>query len=67
MNPEDNHAPQPTTVREFNAKFEKFLQPIPKIHHPGGYYMIFLYVKYFQGNFGYLIKEKGPKTIHESK
>jgi hypothetical protein len=55
------------TVREFNAKFEKLLQQIPKIHHPGGYYLLFLYIKDFQGHFGYFLKDKGPKTTHEAK
>jgi hypothetical protein len=34
-------------VREFNAKFERFLQQIPKSYHPRGDYLIFLYAKAF--------------------
>jgi len=52
-------------VREFHAKFERLLQQIPKSHHPGGDYLLFLYTKAFSGQFGFKIRDKGPKTIQE--
>lgn len=53
------------TVREFHAKFERLLQQIPKSHHPGGDYLLFLYTKAFSGQFGFMLRDKGPKTIQE--
>jgi hypothetical protein len=55
------------TVAEFNAKFERLLQQIPKFHHLRGNHLLFLYMKDFHCNFGYFLKNKGPKTIHEAK
>jgi hypothetical protein len=55
------------TIKEFDAKFEKFLQQIPSNHHPGKYYLLFLYIKAFPEHFGYFLKEKGPTTIQEAQ
>jgi hypothetical protein len=43
------------------------LQQIPKIHHPGGDYLLFLYIKAYPGNFGFFLRDKGPKTIQEAQ
>jgi hypothetical protein len=54
------------TVREFHAKFERLLQQIPKSHHPGNDFLLFLYTKAFSGQMGFLLKEKAPRTIQEA-
>jgi hypothetical protein len=54
-------------VKEFDAKFEKLLQQIPSKLHPGKDHLLFLYIKAFPGHFGYLLKDKGPKTLEEAQ
>jgi hypothetical protein len=54
-------------VEEFNAKFERLLQQIPKSCHPRGDYLLFLYAKEFPGQVGFMLKDKSPRTIQESQ
>jgi hypothetical protein len=54
------------TVREFHTKFERLLQQIPRIHHLRGDYILFLYIKAYPGQFGFMLRDKGPKMIQEA-
>jgi hypothetical protein len=54
------------SVREFHTKFERLLQQIPKIHHPGRDCFLFLYTKAFSGQFRFMRMDKGPRTIQEA-
>jgi len=62
MNKMDNE-----TVKEFDTNFGKLLQQIPRKHHPGKDYLLFLYIKAFSGYFGYLLKDKDPNTLEEAQ
>jgi len=54
------------TVMEFQANFEILLQQIPRIHHPEGDYLLFIYIKDLLGKFGFMLRDKGPRKIQES-
>ena len=55
------------TIREFNTRFDKLLQRIPRNIFPERDHLIFLYTKAFPGHLGFMVKDKIPKTLEEAK
>jgi hypothetical protein len=53
------------TVREFHNRFEKLLYQIPRSHHPGDMYLVYLYTNAILVHLGFLLNKKGPKKIDE--
>jgi len=53
------------TVREFHNRFEKLLYQIPRSHHPGDMYIVYLYTNAILVHLGFLLNKKGPKKIDE--
>jgi hypothetical protein len=53
------------SIREFHTRFETLLQKIPASHHPKGDYLVHIYTKSFNGQLGYLLKDKNPQSIQE--
>jgi hypothetical protein len=55
------------SIREFHTRFETLLQNIPASHHSKDDYLVHIYTKYFNGQLGYLLREKNPQSIQESQ
>jgi hypothetical protein len=53
------------TVKEFHTRFENLLQQIPRSHHPEDKYLIYLYTNALLVQLGFLLSEKGTRTIQE--
>jgi hypothetical protein len=53
------------TVREFHNRFEKLLYQIPRSHHTGDMYLVYLYTNAILVHLGFLLNKKGPKKIDE--
>ena len=54
------------TVKEFHIGFENLLQQIPRSPHPEDKYLVYLYTKALLVQLGFLLSEKGPRTIQEA-
>jgi hypothetical protein len=55
------------SIREFHTRFETLLQKIPASHHPKDDYLVHIYTKSFNGQLGYLLKDKNPQSIQEAQ
>jgi hypothetical protein len=55
------------SIREFHTRFETLLQKIPASHHPNGDYLVHIYTKSFNGQLGYLLRDKNPQSIQEAQ
>jgi hypothetical protein len=55
------------SIQEFHTRFETLLQRIPTSHHPKDDYLIHIYTKSFNGQLGYLLRDKNPQSIQESQ
>jgi hypothetical protein len=51
---------------EFHDRFENFLYQIPRSHHPGDKYLIYLYTNALLVHLGFLLNKKGTKTIDDA-
>jgi hypothetical protein len=54
------------TVKEFHTRFENLLQQIPRSHRPEDKYLVYLYTNALLVQLGFLLSEKGPRTIQEA-
>jgi hypothetical protein len=55
------------SIREFHTRFETLLQRIPASHHPKDDYLIHVYTKSFNGQLGYLLRDKTPSPFRKPK
>jgi hypothetical protein len=55
------------TVKEFDARFENLLQQIPDNISPKDDVVLLLYTNAFEGKFGFMLKDKSPKTLGEAQ
>jgi hypothetical protein len=55
------------SIREFHTRFETLLQKIPASHHPKDDYLVHIYTKSFNGQLGYLLRDKNPQSIQEAQ
>jgi hypothetical protein len=55
------------SIREFHTRLETLLQKIPASHHPKDDYLVHIYTKYFNGQLGYLLRDKNPQSIQEAQ
>jgi hypothetical protein len=55
------------TIIEFHSRFATLLQKIPLSHHPTHSFLLFIYTKAFNGQLGYLLRDKNPQTIQEAQ
>jgi hypothetical protein len=55
------------SIREFHTRFEALLQRIPPSHHPKDDYLVHIYTRSFNGQLGYLLRDKGPQSIQEAQ
>jgi hypothetical protein len=55
------------SIREFHTRFETLLQRIPTSHHPKDDYLIHVYTRSFNGQLGYLLRDKNPQSIQEAQ
>ena len=54
------------TVKEFQDRFENLLYHIPRSHHPGDKYLVYLYTNALLVHLGFPLSKKDPKTLHEA-
>jgi hypothetical protein len=55
------------SIRELYTRFETLLQRIPASHHPKDDYVVHIYTRSFNGQLGYLLREKKPQSIQEAQ
>jgi hypothetical protein len=55
------------SIREFHTRFETLLQRIPTSHHPKDDYLVHIYTKSFNGQLGYLLRDKNPQSVQEAQ
>jgi hypothetical protein len=55
------------SIREFHTRFEAALQRIPPSHQPKDDYLIHIYTRSFNGQLGYLLRDKNPQSIQEAQ
>jgi hypothetical protein len=55
------------SIQEFHTRFETLLQNIPASHHPKDDYLVHTYTKSFNGQLGYLLRDKNPQSIQEAQ
>jgi hypothetical protein len=55
------------SIQEFHTRFETSLQRIPTSHHPKDDYLVHVYTRSFNGQLGYLLRDKNPQSIQESQ
>jgi hypothetical protein len=55
------------SIREFHTRFETLLQRIPASHHPKDDYLVHVYTRSFNGQLGYLLRDKNPQSIQEAQ
>jgi hypothetical protein len=48
------------SIREFHTRFETLLQRIAKSHHPKNDYLVHVYTRSFNGQLGYILRDKNP-------
>jgi hypothetical protein len=53
-------------VRDFEVRFEGLLYQIPRSHHLGDKYLVYLYTNALLVHLGFLLNKKGPKTIYDA-
>jgi hypothetical protein len=53
-------------VREFHTKFQKLSRQLPRTHHPGTQFLIFLYIRAFSGQSEFMLDKNGPRSIQET-
>jgi hypothetical protein len=54
------------TERDFEVRFEGFVYHIPRIHHPGDNYLVYLYTNSLLVNLGFILNKKETKTIYDA-
>jgi hypothetical protein len=55
------------SIREFHTRFEALLQRIPPSHHSKDDYLVHIYTRSFNGQLGYLVRDKDPQSIQEAQ
>jgi hypothetical protein len=55
------------SIREFHTRFKTLLQRIPASHHPKDDYLVHIYTRSFNGQLGYLLRDKNPQSIQEAQ
>jgi hypothetical protein len=55
------------SIREFHTRFEAALQRVPPSHQPKDDYLVHLYTRSFNGQLGYLLRDKNPQSIQEAQ
>jgi hypothetical protein len=55
------------TIREYHTRFEAALQRVPPSHKPKDDYLVHLYTRSFNGQLGYLLRDKNPQSIQEAQ
>jgi hypothetical protein len=55
------------SIWEFHTRFETLLQRIPASHHPKDDYLVHVYTRSFNGQLGYLLRDKNPQSIQEAQ
>jgi hypothetical protein len=53
------------SIREFHTRVEALLQRIPPNRHLKDDYLVHIYTRYFNGQLGYLLRDKDPQSIQE--
>jgi hypothetical protein len=53
-------------VMDFEVRFDVFLYQIPRSHHPGDKYLIYIYTNEILVHLGFLLNKKGKKTIYDA-
>jgi hypothetical protein len=48
-------------IKEFHTRFENLLYQIPRSHHLGNKYLIYLYTNALLVNLGFLLNKRGQK------
>jgi hypothetical protein len=54
-------------VKEFDARFDNLLNQIPKDLCPPEAVILLLYLNSFEGQFGFILKEKMPENLAKAK
>jgi broad specificity phosphatase PhoE len=54
------------TLKDFQVRFEGLLYEIPRSHHPGDKYLVYLYTNALLVHLGFLLNKKEPKTIYDA-
>jgi len=54
-------------VKEFDTRFEKLLRQIPNNLIPKDDVVVILYNNSFEGQFGFMIKDRSPNTLGEAQ
>jgi hypothetical protein len=55
------------TVKEFDARFDNLYSQIPKDLCPPEATILLLYLNAFEGQFGFILKEKMPENLAKAK
>jgi hypothetical protein len=55
------------SIQEFHTRFETLLQRIPTNHHLKDDYLVHVYTRSFNGQLGYLLRDKNPQSIQEAQ
>lgn len=55
------------SIREFHTRFEAAIQRIPPSHQLKDDYLIHIYTRSFNGQLGYLLRDKNPQSIQEAQ
>jgi hypothetical protein len=55
------------SIWEFHTRFETLLQRIPASHHTKDDYLVHIYTRSFNGQLGYLLRDKNPQSIQEAQ
>jgi hypothetical protein len=55
------------SIQEFHTRFETLLQRILASHHPKDDYLVHIYTRSFNGQLGYLLRDKNPQYIQEAQ
>jgi hypothetical protein len=55
------------SIQEFHTRFETLLQRIPASHHPKDDYLVHIHTTSFNGQLGYLLRDKKPQSIQEAQ
>jgi hypothetical protein len=55
------------SVKEFDTRFENLLKQIPDNIIPKDDVILIIYTNYFEGKFGFMLRDKAPKTLVEAQ
>jgi hypothetical protein len=55
------------SIWEFHTRFETLLERIPARDHPKDDYLVHVYTGSFNGQMGYLLRDKNPQSIQEAQ